>query len=57
VLISGNPRVLAESSEFPTVQKPIVSRDLHFAIQRQLGALPGNSNVVALSTDRRRSAP
>jgi CheY-like chemotaxis protein len=36
VLITGNPMVVAEASEFPLLQKPIVSRDLHAAIQRAL---------------------
>jgi CheY-like chemotaxis protein len=56
VLITGNPRVLAESNEFPIVQKPIVSRNLHVAIQRQLEAAASPSNVVSLNPDRRRSA-
>ena len=36
VLITGNPMVVAESSEFPLLQKPINSRQLHAMIQRYL---------------------
>jgi PAS domain S-box-containing protein len=36
VLITGNPMVVAGASEFPLLQKPITSRDLHAAIQRYL---------------------
>jgi signal transduction histidine kinase len=56
VLMTGNPRVLAESSDFPLVQKPILSRDLHLAIQRQLESKVGPSNVVAFGPDKWRSA-
>jgi CheY-like chemotaxis protein len=36
VLITGNPMVVAGASEFPLLQKPITSRDLHAAIRRYL---------------------
>ena len=36
LLITGNPVVTGEVSEFPLLQKPIISRDLHAAIQRHL---------------------
>ncbi|MDP8920288.1 MAG: response regulator [Pseudomonadota bacterium] len=36
LLITGNPVVADESSEFPLLHKPIISRDLHGAIQRHL---------------------
>ncbi|HEV2564159.1 MAG TPA: response regulator [Microvirga sp.] len=36
LLITGSPVVAGEDSEFPLLQKPIVSRDLHVAIQRHL---------------------
>ena len=53
VLITGNPVVVAASSEFPLLQKPIVSRDLHIAIQRYLA--PANEGkVVSLFADRGR---
>ena len=47
VLITGNPMVVAQSSEFPLLQKPIVSRELRSAIQRHL-APPQEGRVVPL---------
>lgn len=47
VLITGNPMVVAKSSEFPLLQKPIVSRELRAAIQRSL-IVPEESRVVPL---------
>ncbi|MGO4572273.1 response regulator [Microvirga sp. 2TAF3] len=46
LLITGNPVVSEEKSEFPLLQKPIVSRNLHAAIQRHLTAETGK--VVSL---------
>jgi PAS domain S-box-containing protein len=53
VLITGNPMVVADSIEFPLLQKPIVSRDLHTAIQRYL-APAEDGKVVSLFADRGR---
>jgi CheY-like chemotaxis protein len=53
VRITGNPMVVAASSEFPLIQKPIISRDLHLAIQVHL-APAADSKVVSLFTDRGR---
>lgn len=36
LLITGNPAVGEDAGEYPLLQKPIVSRDLHMAIQRHL---------------------
>jgi CheY-like chemotaxis protein len=47
VLITGNPVVADEHSEFPLLQKPIVSRDLHAAIQHHL-APPDENKIVPL---------
>jgi PAS domain S-box-containing protein len=47
VLITGNPMVVAQSSEFPLLQKPIVSRELRSAIQRHL-VPPQENRVVPL---------
>jgi PAS domain S-box-containing protein len=47
VLITGNPMVVAEMSEFPLLQKPIVSRELRAAIQRYL-TVPDEGRVVPL---------
>jgi CheY-like chemotaxis protein/signal transduction histidine kinase len=44
LLITGNPVVADEASEFPLLQKPIISRDLHAAIQRHL--TPQDKNKV-----------
>ncbi|WP_035459393.1 response regulator [Microvirga flocculans] len=56
VLITGNPLVSGEDSEFPLLHKPILSRDLHAAIQRHL-SLPSDDKVIPLfprtSTRRR----
>ena len=47
VLITGSPVMAGEHSEFPLLQKPIVSRDLHAAIQRHL-APPERDNIIPL---------
>jgi CheY-like chemotaxis protein len=47
LLITGNPVAAGEESEFPLLQKPIVSRDLHAAIQRHLNP-PRDSKVIPL---------
>lgn len=57
LLITGNPVVAGEASEFPLLQKPIVSRDLHAAIQRHLTLQDEDEKVVPLfprSTKRMR---
>lgn len=48
VLITGNPAVIEAEGEYPLLQKPIVSRDLHAAIQRHLKPAEHESNVVPL---------
>jgi len=45
LLITGNPIAMDESGEFPLLQKPIISRDLHAAIQRHLTS-PDDSKVI-----------
>jgi CheY-like chemotaxis protein len=45
LLITGNPVAVDEGSEFPLLQKPIVSRDLHAAIQRHLNP-PRDGKVI-----------
>jgi CheY-like chemotaxis protein/signal transduction histidine kinase len=45
LLITGNPVAADEGSEFPLLQKPIVSRDLHAAIQRHLNP-PRDGKVI-----------
>nr|WP_246742328.1 response regulator [Microvirga splendida] len=47
LLITGNPVAADETSEFPLLQKPIVSRDLHAAIQRHLNP-PRDGKVIPL---------
>jgi CheY-like chemotaxis protein len=47
LLITGNPVVADEEGEYPLLQKPIVSRDLHAAIQRHLPR-PDENKVVPL---------
>ncbi len=47
LLITGNPMVADESSEFPLLHKPIISRDLHGAIQRHL-TVRGDNKVIPL---------
>jgi CheY-like chemotaxis protein/signal transduction histidine kinase len=47
LLITGNPGAVGEESEFPLLQKPIVSRDLHAAIQRHLNP-PRDGKVIPL---------
>jgi CheY-like chemotaxis protein len=47
LLITGNPDVAGGDSEFPLLQKPILSRDLHVAIQRHLN-VHGDNKVIPL---------
>ena len=55
VLITGNPMVVASSSEFPLLHKPITSRDLHTALQRYL-APADHGKVVPLFAEGSRRA-
>jgi nitrogen-specific signal transduction histidine kinase/CheY-like chemotaxis protein len=55
VLITGNPMVVAGSSEFPLLQKPITSRELHMAIQRHLNPQKENKVVSLFGGGRRKS--
>jgi CheY-like chemotaxis protein len=48
LLITGNPVVADEVGEFPLLQKPIVSRDLHAAIQRHLTPKNDENKIVPL---------
>ncbi|WP_243370312.1 response regulator [Microvirga solisilvae] len=48
LLITGNPVVADEVSEFPLLQKPIISRDLHAAIQRHLMPKEETNKVIPL---------
>lgn len=48
LLITGNPVVTGEVSEFPLLQKPIISRDLHAAIQRHLMPEEDANKIVPL---------
>jgi CheY-like chemotaxis protein/signal transduction histidine kinase len=48
LLITGNPVVADEVSEFPLLQKPIISRDLHAAIQRHLTLRDDTGKIVPL---------
>lgn len=54
LLITGNPVVSEDESEFPLLQKPIVSRSLHAAIQRHLTMETGK--VVSLFSRASRRA-
>ncbi|MBF9232809.1 response regulator [Microvirga alba] len=56
LLITGNPGAAEAEKEFPLLMKPIVSRDLHAAIQRQLTA-PDKNNVVPLFSRPSRRMP
>jgi len=56
VLITGNPVVVAAPAEFPLLQKPITSRELHVALQRHLVPVE-RANVVPLFTEGARRAP
>ena len=56
VLFTGNPGVDEDQSEFPLLHKPVVSRDLHAAIQRQL-RFAGETKVIPLFPRQVRSAP
>nr|WP_246215761.1 response regulator [Microvirga makkahensis] len=48
LLITGNPVMAGEAGEFPLLQKPIVSRDLHAAIQHHLTSPGDESKIVPL---------
>lgn len=48
LLITGNPLIVDNADEFPLLQKPIISRDLHAAIQRQLMPKDDANKVVPL---------
>jgi CheY-like chemotaxis protein len=48
LLITGNPVMADEDSEFPLLQKPIISRDLHAAIQRHLNVPSSDGKVIPL---------
>ena len=48
LLITGNPVMAGEAGEFPLLQKPIVSRDLHAAIQRHLTPPDDGGKIVPL---------
>lgn len=54
VLITGNPMVVAQSSEFPLLPKPIVSRDLHAALQRYLAPVDEDKVVPLFGQGGRR---
>lgn len=56
VLFTGNPGVDEDQSEFPLLHKPVVSRDLHAAIQRQL-RFAGETKVIPLFPRQARRAP
>jgi PAS domain S-box-containing protein len=56
VLITGNPMVVAESSEFPLLQKPINSRHLSGIIQRHLTPQEENKVVSLFSRAGRDSS-
>ena len=55
LLITGNPVVVDEDSEFPLLQKPIVSRDLHVAIQRHLHVKSDNKVIPLFPRASRRA--
>jgi hypothetical protein len=55
LLITGNPVVTGEDSEFPLLQKPIVSRDLHIAIQRHLNTQSDNKVIPLFPRASRRA--
>lgn len=48
LLITGNPIVAESVGEFPLLQKPIISRDLHAAIQRHLMPKEDTGKVIPL---------
>lgn len=56
VLFTGNPGVAEDQSEFPLLHKPVVSRDLHAAIQRQL-RFAGENKIIPLFPHQARRAP
>jgi CheY-like chemotaxis protein len=56
LLITGNPAVAAEEERYPLLQKPIVSRNLHAAIQRHLKPAE-QDNVVPLFPRLSRHSP
>jgi Response regulator containing CheY-like receiver, AAA-type ATPase, and DNA-binding domains len=55
LLITGDPSIAESDSEFPLLRKPIVSRDLHVAIQRQLA--PDAGKVISLFPKASRRMP
>jgi len=55
LLITGNPVAADTVSEFPLLQKPIVSRDLHVAIQRQLNTQSDNKVIPLFPRASRRA--
>ncbi|WP_114943379.1 response regulator [Microvirga calopogonii] len=55
LLITGNPDVAGGDSEFPLLQKPIVSRDLHVAIQRHLNVHSDNKVIPLFPRTSRRA--
>ncbi len=55
LLITGNPVAADTDSEFPLLQKPIVSRDLHAAIQRHLTVQSDNKVIPLFPRASRRA--
>ncbi len=55
LLITGNPVAADEDSGFPVLQKPIVSRDLHAAIQRHLSPPRDDKVIPFLPRNSRRA--
>jgi CheY-like chemotaxis protein len=55
LLITGNPVAADEDSGFPVLQKPIVSRDLHAAIQRHLNPPRDDKVIPFLPRNSRRA--
>ncbi|UVF20067.1 response regulator [Microvirga terrae] len=55
LLITGSPSIAGEDSEFPLLQKPVVSRDLHVAIQRHLNARSDNKVISLFPRTSRRA--
>ncbi|WP_445501022.1 response regulator [Microvirga sp. G4-2] len=48
LLITGNPVAAGDANEFPLLQKPIISRDLHAVIQRHLTPRDDGNKIVPL---------
>jgi len=55
LLITGSPDLAGGDSEFPLLQKPIVSRDLHVAIQRHLNVHSDNKVIPLFPRTSRRA--